>query len=50
VGLLTRFGAGQLAKPETVIQSGDSLHVLTPEDHVKRLREVATRAPEGGSE
>ena len=50
VGLLTRFGVGQLAKPEMVIQSGDSLHVLTPEDHVKKLREVATRAPEGGSE
>ena len=50
VGLLTRFGVGQLAKPDTVIQSGDSLHVLTPEDHVTRLREVATRAPEGGSE
>jgi trk system potassium uptake protein len=50
VGLLTRFGVGQLARPETVIQSGDSLHVLTPEDNVKRLREVATRAPEGGSE
>ena len=50
VGLMTRFGVGQLAKPETVIQSGDSLHVLTPEDHVKRLREVATRAPEGVAE
>jgi trk system potassium uptake protein TrkA len=50
IGLLTRFGAGQLAKPEMVIQSGDSLHVLTPEDNVKRVRAVATRAPEAGSE
>jgi len=50
VGLLTRFGVGQLAKPDTVIQSGDSLHVLTPEDHVRKLREVATKAPQGVSE
>jgi trk system potassium uptake protein TrkA len=50
IGLLTRFGVGQLAKPETVIQSGDTLHVLTPEDNVKRVRAVATRAPEGASE
>jgi trk system potassium uptake protein TrkA len=50
VGLLTRFGAGQLVKPETMIQSGDTLHVLTPEDHVVRLREVASHAPEGAAE
>jgi trk system potassium uptake protein TrkA len=46
VGLLTRFGAGQLARPGSIIQSGDTLHVLTPEDHVLRVREIATSAPE----
>jgi trk system potassium uptake protein TrkA len=47
VGLVTRFGAGQLPKPELLIQSGDSLHALTPEDHVLIVRELAGTAPEG---
>jgi trk system potassium uptake protein TrkA len=47
VGLVTRFGAGQLPKPELLIQSGDSLHTLTPEDHVLVVRELAASAPEG---
>jgi trk system potassium uptake protein TrkA len=50
VGLVTRFGEGQLAKPDSIIQSGDTLHVLTPEDHVLRVREIATNAPERVSE
>jgi hypothetical protein len=50
VGLLTRFGAGQLVKPDTIIQAGDTLHVLTPEDGVVRLRDIAGRAPQGVSE
>ncbi|MGH8859883.1 MAG: potassium channel family protein, partial [Jatrophihabitantaceae bacterium] len=50
VGLVTRFGVGQLARPDTVIQSGDTLHVLTPEDRVTLLREIAGRAPEVVSE
>jgi trk system potassium uptake protein len=50
VALLTRFGAGQLVKPDTMIQAGDSLHVLTPEDHVVRVREIASKAPEGVTE
>jgi trk system potassium uptake protein TrkA len=50
VALVTRFGAGQLVKPDTIIQAGDSLHVLTPEDTVLRLREIAGRAPQGASE
>ena len=49
VGLVTRFGVGQLVKPDLVIQAGDSLHVLTAEDHVLVVREIATRAPEGVS-
>ena len=47
VGLVTRFGAGQLPKSEQMIQAGDSLHVLTVEDHVMVVREVAGHAPEG---
>jgi trk system potassium uptake protein TrkA len=49
VGLVTRFGAGQLPKSEQLIQAGDSLHVLTIEDHVMVVREVAGHAPEGES-
>jgi trk system potassium uptake protein TrkA len=49
VGLITRFGAGQLPKEDQVLQAGDSLHVLTPEDHVVVVREIATQAPEGAS-
>jgi trk system potassium uptake protein TrkA len=49
VGLITRFGAGQLPKPDTVIQSGDSMHVLTPQDHVLVLRQIAQSPPEGAS-
>jgi trk system potassium uptake protein len=49
VGLVTRFGVGQLPKPDLVIQAGDSLHVLTAEDHVVVLRGIASAAPEGAS-
>jgi trk system potassium uptake protein TrkA len=48
VGLLTRFGSGQLPLPTTVIQAGDSLHVLTTDEHAALLRELAARPPEGG--
>jgi trk system potassium uptake protein TrkA len=47
VALLTRFGAGQLPVPSTVIQSGDSLHVLTTDTSAAALREVAGQAPQG---
>ena len=50
VGLITRFGVGQLPKGATVIQSGDSLHVLTPEDHAIVLRDLVSRAPDGASQ
>ena len=50
VGLVTRFGAGQLPKPDTVIQAGDSLHVLTPEEHVIVLRQIAGNAPEAAAQ
>jgi trk system potassium uptake protein TrkA len=50
IGLLTRFGVGQVARPDMVIQSGDALHVLTPEDHVLAVKDIARRAPQGVSE
>jgi hypothetical protein len=47
VSVLTRFGTGQLPRGEAVLQAGDSLHVMTPEDHAVVVRRVATSAPEG---
>ena len=49
VGMITRFGVGQLPKPDQVLQAGDSVHVLTAEDHVIVVRELAAQAPEGES-
>ncbi|HEY2272525.1 MAG TPA: TrkA family potassium uptake protein [Jatrophihabitantaceae bacterium] len=49
VGLLTRFGVGELPKTDQLLQAGDSLHVLTPEDHVVVVRQVAGAAPEGAT-
>jgi trk system potassium uptake protein TrkA len=49
IGLITRFGTGQLPKDDMVIQSGDTLHALVPEHHVVTVREVAGHAPEGAS-
>jgi trk system potassium uptake protein TrkA len=47
--LYTRFGTGQLPLPSTVIQSGDTLHVLTRDDHRAALHKIAGSAP-GGQE
>ena len=48
--LFTRFGAGQLPLPSTLIQSGDLLHVLATDDHRDALHEIARRPPAGGHE
>jgi trk system potassium uptake protein TrkA len=48
--LFTRFGAGQLPLPSTLIQSGDMLHVLATDDRRAALREIAGRPPSGGHE
>lgn len=45
VGLITRFGVGQLGTPSIAIQSGDALHILVPEDDARVARDVATSAP-----
>jgi trk system potassium uptake protein TrkA len=49
IGLLTRFGVGELPKPDQLLQAGDSLHVLTPEDRVVVVRQIAGAAPEGAT-
>lgn len=47
VGLLTRFGSGQLPTTSTLIQSGDSLHAFVPDGDAARLRDLASTPPEG---
>lgn len=49
VAVLTRFGVGQVPRSDTVIQAGDALHVMTPEEHASILREVVGNAPEGAA-
>jgi trk system potassium uptake protein TrkA len=46
VGLVTRFGSAQLPVPSTLIQAGDTLHVLVGDDHRDLLEKVARSAPE----
>ncbi len=46
--LFTRFGSGQLPVPSTLIQSGDTLHVLATDDRRATLHAAAARPPEGG--
>ncbi|MCU1655945.1 MAG: Trk system potassium uptake protein TrkA [Pseudonocardiales bacterium] len=47
VGLITRFGVGELPVASTLVQSGDTLHVLVIDDHLELLRDLAARPPEG---
>ncbi|HET8583215.1 MAG TPA: TrkA C-terminal domain-containing protein, partial [Jatrophihabitans sp.] len=47
--LFTRFGTGQLPQSNTLIQSGDTLHVLATDERRDVLRDVAGRAPEAAS-
>lgn len=47
--VLTRFGSGQLPVPSTLIQSGDTLHMVTTDDGRDLLRDVASRGPEGSA-
>ena len=47
VGLITRFGTGQLPLASSVVQSGDGLHVLVADDHAELLHDLAARPPEG---
>ena len=47
--LLTRFGVGQLPAHGTVIQSGDTLHVMATDDGAVIVRDVAAAAPQGAT-
>jgi trk system potassium uptake protein TrkA len=47
VGLLTRFGVGELPLPSTLIQSGDTLHVLVTDDQLDLLKQATDRPPNG---
>ncbi len=47
--IYTRFGTGQLPLPSTLIQSGDTLHVLAGDEHRATLHQIAGRAPDGSS-
>ena len=49
VALVTRFGVGELPTPSTMVQDGDTLHVLVTDTYAAVLRDVAGRAPEGAS-
>ena len=49
VGLVTRFGVGELPTVSTLIQAGDTIHVLTTDARTPLLRDVASTSPEGGS-
>jgi trk system potassium uptake protein TrkA len=47
IALITRFGVGEVPTRETVIQDGDSLHVITSETDSSEVRErVANPPPE----
>jgi trk system potassium uptake protein TrkA len=46
VAIVTRFGAGQLPTAETIVQSGDALHVLAAVTAVPAVKEAASRPPE----
>jgi trk system potassium uptake protein TrkA len=47
VGLVTRFGTGQLPVASTIIQSGDSLHVLVADVSKDAARELLAAPPDG---
>jgi trk system potassium uptake protein TrkA len=46
VALITRFGTGELPVQSSVIQAGDSLHVLATDDILEHLDTAARHAPE----
>jgi trk system potassium uptake protein len=47
VAMITRFGIGELATPATVIQSGDTLNVMTTDAQAEQVRTVASNVPQG---
>jgi trk system potassium uptake protein TrkA len=49
VGMVTRFGVGELPVPSTLIQAGDMLHVFVAEADATLTREAVGHAPQGAS-
>ncbi len=47
VAVITRFGTGELPLGSSVIQAGDTLHVLASDDQAELLRQVASNSPDG---
>jgi trk system potassium uptake protein TrkA len=47
VGLITRFGIGELPVPSTLIQSGDLLHVFIANANAETVRDLVSTAPQG---
>jgi trk/ktr system potassium uptake protein len=47
VAFLTRLGVGLLPKHDTVVQEGDLVHVVMPEDRAERAEEIFAKGPEG---
>jgi trk system potassium uptake protein TrkA len=48
VGMITRFGTGELPVASTVIQAGDALFAFVPDSDADALRERAAKGPQGG--
>ena len=46
--IVTRFGTGQLAQPQTLIQSGDTLHMLATDERREPLHTIAGNPPQAG--
>jgi trk system potassium uptake protein TrkA len=47
VGLITRFGVGQLATHNAVVQSGDTLHIFVTDANANDAERVLSEAPAG---
>jgi trk system potassium uptake protein TrkA len=46
VAFLTRLGVGMLPKHDTVVQEGDLVHVVMPEDRAEHAEKIFARGPE----
>lgn len=50
IAFVTRFGAGVLPTPETVLQEGDLVYLLAPETHLREAAEILGRPREAERE
>ena len=49
VGMITRFGLGEVPVASTIIQAGDTLHVFVPEAGVDETRKLLAGPAQGGT-